>query len=228
MKLKYYIYVYYDPRDRTPRYVGEGCGNRSHVHLNNADNTELRKAIAEWRALGLEPIIEIEERRYATKAEVWVREKELIAHYGRLIWCEGPLFNITEGGDGLDEETARCNAIRLHSDPKFRDSYEAGMSRREADIGYKKRRAEGISRCQADPGYQERRNEGARKSITLKNATPEHQELVRRGNATPEHLDHLRRQRADPLFQKRRAEGIQRYHERKRREKALALSLAVV
>lgn len=58
-KLKNYVYLYIDPRDDQPFYVGKGKGNRLLAHLNAKAETEKVKRIAELRKLGKEPVIEI-------------------------------------------------------------------------------------------------------------------------------------------------------------------------
>lgn len=57
--LKSYVYLYVDPTDGQPFYVGKGIGNRVFAHLD--DTTESRKAqrIAAIRASGRNPRIEI-------------------------------------------------------------------------------------------------------------------------------------------------------------------------
>jgi uncharacterized protein len=58
-KLKYYVYIYRDPRNDEVFYVGKGKGNRAFIHLR--DKSERRKAIriAEIRRTHKEPIVEI-------------------------------------------------------------------------------------------------------------------------------------------------------------------------
>lgn len=58
-KLKHYVYLYIDPRDSQPFYVGKGKGSRLLAHLNDTAETEKVERIAELGKLGLEPMIEI-------------------------------------------------------------------------------------------------------------------------------------------------------------------------
>lgn len=58
-KLGYYVYLYVDPRNDLPFYVGKGKGNRLLSHLNDTKETKKARRIAELRKLGLQPVIEI-------------------------------------------------------------------------------------------------------------------------------------------------------------------------
>ena len=57
--LKSYVYVYIDPRDGHAFYVGKGKGNRLFSHLDDQSEGKKVRCIAELRAAGLEPRIDL-------------------------------------------------------------------------------------------------------------------------------------------------------------------------
>ncbi|TRZ49416.1 hypothetical protein D4S03_08340 [bacterium] len=57
--LKSYVYVYIDPRNGKPFYIGKGKGNRLFSHLKEQSDIEKVAQIAEIRHSGKEPRIEI-------------------------------------------------------------------------------------------------------------------------------------------------------------------------
>lgn len=57
--LRYYVYLYIDPRDGVPFYIGKGKGNRCFAHLHDHGETEKAERIAAIRSEGLEPRIDI-------------------------------------------------------------------------------------------------------------------------------------------------------------------------
>lgn len=57
--LKYYVYLYIDPRDGVVFYVGKGRGNRCFSHLKDVRENDKAARIAEIREAKLEPIIEV-------------------------------------------------------------------------------------------------------------------------------------------------------------------------
>ncbi len=56
--MKSYVYVYIDPRNRQPFYIGKGKGNRAFAHLGDFSETQKTIKIKEIRKDGLEPQIE--------------------------------------------------------------------------------------------------------------------------------------------------------------------------
>lgn len=57
--LKSYVYLYLDPRNGEPFYIGRGKGNRLFTHLSEESEAKKVKRIAEIRRTGGEPRIEV-------------------------------------------------------------------------------------------------------------------------------------------------------------------------
>jgi hypothetical protein len=58
-RLGYYVYLYIDPRNEQPFYVGKGQGGRALSHLSEEAESRKCARIAELRAVGKEPRIDI-------------------------------------------------------------------------------------------------------------------------------------------------------------------------
>jgi len=57
--LKSYVYVYIDPRNGEPFYIGKGKGNRMFSHLDDVSDSKKAAKITDIRSDGLEPKIDI-------------------------------------------------------------------------------------------------------------------------------------------------------------------------
>jgi len=57
--LKYYVYLFIDPRNNEIFYVGKGTGNRCFSHLDDKTESQKTQRISELDNAGLKPVIEI-------------------------------------------------------------------------------------------------------------------------------------------------------------------------
>lgn len=89
-ELRYYVYVYIDPRNYEEFYYGQGKGSRKEAHLYETKDTEKVKRINQIKKEGLEPIIKVIAANL-TKNEALLVEKTLIWKLGRT------LTNISSG-----------------------------------------------------------------------------------------------------------------------------------
>lgn len=95
----FYAYVYVDPRDSAPFYVGKGKGYRARKHLHQTTNPGMAARLAELKAAGVAPQIGI--LPCASSHESLEVEAALIAAFGRLV-DGGTLVNRSPGGsDGM-------------------------------------------------------------------------------------------------------------------------------
>lgn len=110
---KFYVYVYLDPRKpgtykynefeftHQPFYIGKGKGYRCYVGLKN-DNQVYKVKYNKIQSIissGNIPIV-IKLYENLTEEESLKIEVELISKIGKIINKNGPLVNITDGGDG--------------------------------------------------------------------------------------------------------------------------------
>jgi len=96
--MTFYVYIYRDPTNGQPFYVGKGKGPRFSRHLKRQDKHPLTQKIEKLRSLSEEPKIEVIEKPsegFALRAEEF-----LIVYFGRKDLGLGTLLNLTNGGEG--------------------------------------------------------------------------------------------------------------------------------
>ena len=108
--MNFYVYIYLDPRkyqygeysfDYEPFYVGKGKDERCYVHLNiygknHYKNNKIKKILFEGHDLK-KYIIKVDEN--LSEQEAFELEIKLISLIGRK--NDGPLTNLTDGGEGM-------------------------------------------------------------------------------------------------------------------------------
>ena len=97
----FYVYLFRDPVTGDPVYVGKGQGNRaiSHTWAKARTNDRLGKLIAARSAQG--HIIKPDVIAKSSEVNALLVEQALIHFFGRADLGQGPLFNNTDGGDGV-------------------------------------------------------------------------------------------------------------------------------
>lgn len=90
-----YVYVIFDPFG-VPCYVGKGRGRRVFRSLATSDNQRLRRTSQKYGAL---PWVKI--REGISEVVAFEIERALIKAIGRADLGKGPLFNLTDGGEGV-------------------------------------------------------------------------------------------------------------------------------
>jgi len=117
----HYVYAYIR-EDGTPYYIGKGKGNRAW------DNKHTVGAPPKNRIIFLETNL--------TNVGACAIERRLIKWWGRKDLGTGILLNLTEGGDGIDPETARRMTTKYHSN--LTDSQRA-LRNKNCSNGQRKR-----------------------------------------------------------------------------------------
>ena len=121
--MKHCAYIYRDPRDGTPVYVGKGTytserRNRALSHLCSKLTTKLPNFLRARAAEGFDVLPQI--ILCNTDEEAIEMETLLIAMIGRLDLGTGSLFNLTDGGDGTVGKVCTDEQRRVKSEAQRR------------------------------------------------------------------------------------------------------------
>lgn len=80
-KLQYYVYLYVNPRNEAPFYVGKGCGDRVLAHISVEGESRKAKMLDELRTAGVIPKLLIV-RHGMSESEAFAVESVLIEYIG--------------------------------------------------------------------------------------------------------------------------------------------------
>jgi hypothetical protein len=114
----FYVYMYLDPLypsnhvvegktyQYTPLYIGKGkWDNKRHLdHLKDCRNKIFENKINYWLKHNINPVWVIV-KKDLTEQDAWELESKLIKEIGRFDKKEGPLLNLTDGGEGPSGRT---------------------------------------------------------------------------------------------------------------------------
>lgn len=108
----FYVYLFRDPATGEPVYVGKGQGSRaiSHTWAKARTNDRLGKLIAARSAQGHS--IEPEVIAKSNEENALLVEQALIRFFGRADLGQGPLFNNTDGGDGVSNPSKEVRELQ--------------------------------------------------------------------------------------------------------------------
>jgi hypothetical protein len=123
--MNFYTYTYFDPERQVPIYVGKGKGQRAYDHLGRTKNRRFYNRLRLLGKKGLQPTITVSPSESENAA--FDEEKRLIALYGRKDLGLGPLYNMTDGGEGAsgavpsaETRTKLSEAVKASYTPELR------------------------------------------------------------------------------------------------------------
>jgi hypothetical protein len=171
----FYVYVYRDPRptkNNQPVYVGKGTGDRDLSHWSRGShNKPFQDFIAHLKVRGL---VALCERVLETpnEAEAFAREIELIALYGRRDRKDGPLFNLTDGGEGAsgairtdaEKEFLRIDSLDKWQRPEYRAKVIAAQQAAQSTPEARASKSVASAEAWAKPETRQKRQEGIKQA----------------------------------------------------------------
>ena len=194
----FYTYVHRKASNGEIFYIGKGAGNR--LDRFNNRNNHWHKTVAKHGLIS-EKVLETE-----LEDEALELERFLISEIGRRDLGDGPLVNMTDGGDGVSghkhSSDSRSRMSESHRgvplSKKHRDNMLASVREANKRPEVKQRRSAIANKLWADPEH--RRKQRAGMIVSL--ASPECRAAM---------ADRARDGWADPEVRKRRRNGLKRY-----------------
>jgi len=157
MRKDFYVYVYLDPRKEgnfiynklkfnyEPFYIGKGCGKRIDFHLYESASTKSKirfNKIKSIRKSNVEPIV-YKLYENLTEEDSLRIEKETIQLIGRKDLNNGPLINLTDGGEGesgrkLTDKQKKKLSDSLKNSKVFQEASRSEENKRKTSESLKK------------------------------------------------------------------------------------------
>ena len=226
----YYVYIYRDPRDGSPLYVGKGRRYRhiAHMQLKRHKNAAFAKALSEIAALGLSPAVEILSR-FDDEEEAFRAEALLIAKIGRRITGKGPLLNVDPGGNGGRRRAPSTIAkLKARSEtawktPEVRQRLEAAAKERTSNPEARARLSRQAKDAWKDPAYAEARARDAAERWRREEYRSKVEPLIRSKRSDPDYRSRMSARKAtdygtDEFRQRMAAIKAEQYSDPSRRE----------
>jgi hypothetical protein len=134
--IMFYTYIYHDPERHVPIYVGKGFGDRAFKHLKkNVVNPRFANRLKVLKRKGFEPLIEIIDQ--SNEEQALSEEVRLIKLFGRKDLKSGPLYNLTDGGEGIRNPSIETRR-RMSEGVKASYTDELKRLRSTSQLGIKK------------------------------------------------------------------------------------------
>lgn len=177
MQKEFCVYIWVDPKSDIPRYVGKGLLDRPSKHLAPSADTRISRLLKKRLREGYEVTPYV--MPVKSEDEAFELEILFIATFGRLDRGEGPLFNKTDGGDGVSgHQFSEESKLKMK---EAQEKYWADSVKREQQSEKRKkyfdkpgtREANGIASSARynDPVYREREKLKRGKPCTIDGVT---------------------------------------------------------
>lgn len=200
------MYNYSCPIRKEVIYVGCGCKARPFQHLKRKDNHPLTNRISWIRNQGQEPIIEITEYDCEVREEISIREIYQIHIIGRKDLNQGPLLNLTDGGEGVTglkwSEESKLNSSKMRKGAVWTQEHKDNIS-----MGVKLSLLDPIKRKKISKTHKDKPKNPEHKAKLQKHLEKFQQDISRRNKAA----EILRNRILTDDQRKRIGEGVSKF-----------------
>lgn len=186
----YYVYLWRDPQDNVPRYIGKGKENRVWEHIEKPSSTYYSRLLSKrYRSnfVCLPQVIWVN-----TEEEAYELETLLIQTIGRKDLGLGPLLNKTDGGGSLNPSTetralmaekASISSTISWTIPEIREKRTASLKIAAARKEVQDKKSESLKRTLSTPEAKLKRSQEVRKMLAQPEVNERRVESIRTAHA---------------------------------------------